>query len=688
MEYLTWNDLIAKYFFNEEMAGREVLLYINEELIKTLGSDYGVDKADFIEAVKNGPPGISGSGLCQKAMRSYLNWRSKNLDYPPYIGYLAFFVLAAGFGTEFAPQAYYPRFWTLLGESPYNGTPRHFERMISLWGDLEKWSREDKKEDWGRFVARIRGKWWKVGLPLSQTLISEKERKLLPVLFEAEDLDPTDMPSPKIMEKLIKKHEGEIFQRRTIRILESKTDDGIVFKDALTRIVLQELEDWEGTEEEEEEPQAAEESATAKPRRERRTQAGLRICLHLIGDVAESYVRFKTNKPFPEEGLLFKRLATGEQCQCTEAYQGWSTALKILNEEGTAKLSGDVLDWNNGEQFVDEENRWRTKLRSASTRVFREGLDSLKDWVEVQHVEQGTEYLIACTGDDIQKVESWGKEFCGQITTKNFRGLPSGWRLFLCRNISASCPGIDILTISDNARISLCGGIKTNNRASTYFEFAPPVIVIENGTGEETIEIDGVRQPPPDGKQEWKLPGGISPGLPVRIEGYRGDDRFDSKTVTLSAFTMAESFSSTPVRDNQGSLHDLDGARPSSQGAAVLHFDVIGNYPYQLPFHLSERIVFIGRMPGQIAAWPGALPPDWESVWALAQISRNKWEAHFCGRAEDIESLSQPGEPCNDRQARKRWKEALYINRRITDGPQLGVLKKIWKTYSEAAQRV
>ena len=29
MEYLQWNDLVARTFFNEDMSGREVLIYVN-----------------------------------------------------------------------------------------------------------------------------------------------------------------------------------------------------------------------------------------------------------------------------------------------------------------------------------------------------------------------------------------------------------------------------------------------------------------------------------------------------------------------------------------------------------------------------------------------------------------------------------------------------------------------------------
>lgn len=146
MDFSEWNKLIAQYFFNnEEMSGREVLLYVNEKLINRLGEPFNADVNDFINAVKAGRPDVTRSGFCQKAFQTYKDWRSwKLFEYPPYIAYLAFFVLAGGTQGDFAAQAYYPRLRKLLGESEDAGQPPSFDRMIDLWDDLEKWSREDK----------------------------------------------------------------------------------------------------------------------------------------------------------------------------------------------------------------------------------------------------------------------------------------------------------------------------------------------------------------------------------------------------------------------------------------------------------------------------------------------------------------------------------------------------------------
>jgi len=162
MDYLSWNDLLIKHYFDSSMAGREVLLYVNSEVIETLGQPYGCGVDNFVETVKKGPGWVTKSRLCQRALQAYDHWRDRGLEYPPYGGYLVLFVLAAVTETDYAPHSYYPGLRKLLGESQDAGMPFQFDSMIYLWNDLEKWSREDKPYDLrdmdGRPVSREEAK--------------------------------------------------------------------------------------------------------------------------------------------------------------------------------------------------------------------------------------------------------------------------------------------------------------------------------------------------------------------------------------------------------------------------------------------------------------------------------------------------------------------------------------------------
>lgn len=62
--YLQWNDALASQFFNPEMAGRPVYLYVTEELVSGLSRPLGADFAEFISAIKQGSPWSQREGFC------------------------------------------------------------------------------------------------------------------------------------------------------------------------------------------------------------------------------------------------------------------------------------------------------------------------------------------------------------------------------------------------------------------------------------------------------------------------------------------------------------------------------------------------------------------------------------------------------------------------------------------------
>src|SRR5437762_12132827 len=195
MEYSRWNELIASKFFKPEMAGRRIYLCVSRELINELGKSDGVGYADFVEAVKNGPEGLYVNGLCQKAEELSRGWRRNRLTFPPYLGYLAFFVLAAGLKGSFAAHAYYPRLRKLLGGEPVARTYPHFSHMRALWEDLEKWSQVDLRGEVGVCELRVTSGFKHVGVPISQVILSDRERSLLPAIFAAAGLDATAPPA-------------------------------------------------------------------------------------------------------------------------------------------------------------------------------------------------------------------------------------------------------------------------------------------------------------------------------------------------------------------------------------------------------------------------------------------------------------------------------------------------------------
>jgi hypothetical protein len=373
--------------------------------------------------------------------------------------------------------------------------------------------------------------------------------------------------------------------------------------------------------------------------------------------------------------------------------QGWSSPLKYNVDDSIKTLDAVSIDWIQGENFIDKENEWRAKLRGTMTRLFRLGIDRLPDWVESQMLERGIDFYIVSSGLDPEKIRNWGVKFCEQFKELKVSGLPHGWVLFYGKNASESCNGVDVLSISSQLRLLLREGIKAG-RGNVFFNFAPPKVVIENGTGNEKVTVNNrpmihknIAEP------VWILPDeflkseATSIGEPLRIEVILENQSLN-KIIKLETFGFPASCDATPYRNRLG---ELCSERESSHARGVHTIDALTNfsYPQFLPFHLSNKIVFIGRRAGEIAEWPSEdISDDWQPVWALACKKRDRWIANFCGSTDDIKTDSPLGQPLTDRKRLKMWREALWIKRRITVAPELSQLKKLWKKYLGVASNV
>ena len=684
MEYIEWNNLIARKFFNENMAGREVLLYVNEDTINQIGAEAGAGVEDFLQSIKVGPDWATKSDICNKALQSYRGWRLKYLEYPPYIAYLALFVLAATRGGDYDPKAYYPRLRALLGEPDGSGTLLHFDRMAELWKDVEKWSTEDKHEELGRFTARIRGGWVHVGRPLSQTLLSDDERNYLPLIFSEAELDPTDTPSDAVIRRVLWKYGKNGLENRTLKLLDGTQGDSIEMVDALIDLVLNELVDWDG-------------SLTSYPTSgsdHTSSQVGLRICLELnsVSGTIASTLRLKTNRPFPDNGLEFEY--DGQMVSCRETVPpNWSTKLTNISIQPPRQLDAATVNWSKVAKFEDKENGWSARLKGTDVRLFLQGnREGLPGWVESQRLERNCEFMVACRDSRVADVQRWGTDCCEKFEEQSLQGLPSGWSIFEGRSAHESCEGVDVLTLSSLLRIRLQGGIKIG-RGNRYLLFGPPLIIIEGGDGSERVTLNGNELKREDVSiARWYIPADAPVDCPLSIEVFQdGPDPLQKHVIRLEEPELPVSFKDVPSRDSSGQILTGDVSTPCATGAVVAGIDPAESsvFPQALPTYLSHRIVFLGSRPGEIADWPDEdLPEEWQPVWAVAKSGKDNWTVHFCRHPGGAEIDPDPNHALSNHQAVKRWKEAIWIRRKKTEYPVLPKIRAIWTKYREVARRV
>ncbi|MBZ5752452.1 hypothetical protein [Metabacillus rhizolycopersici] len=677
MSYLKWNNLIANYFFNEAMAGREVLLFVDESLINEIGSKIGEDLNGFISSINEGPSWVNthrNHGICRKAFQTYEDWRfRKKLRYPPYIGYLALFILAGYVEDEhYSKIAYYPKLRTLLGENEVSGQYPYFDRMISLWKDLEKWSVEDRLEELGRFKVRIRGKWRHVGLPLSQTIISSKERKDLLLIFNRAGIISSDSPDADTINRTLLEHGQDVLTKKTVRLLNGE-DKNEHLQQALLELVNEELNEWDGSLPED----FVDSDSFVKSR--------IRICLNLNKVTRKATFSFRINSQneIPSELLVFQRRGDLSLFNCRRSIDNWSTELK--GKDGLI-LDSTNFNWLNGEQIEDLENRWESSLKGTPVRVFIEGQKyGLPNLVETARIEQGSRFILLCCNSYINTIIEWGQNSCETFGEINYTGVPNGWSLFHGSNPHESCIGITELTLASEIRIRLVDGLRLG-KGNTFFRAAPPKILLENNKGNEVVLLNDEPLPYNKESQHWELIGNLplDRTLTVRVLDQGNEIRRINFKITNSKISIRnkESFIETI------GLHD-ECREPMNIGVNVYNTDIIPpDKQYPLPTYLSNEIIFIGQHPGQIYHWQGKAVAklEWEPIWAIWKVRRRKWKVNFASTKKLTEC--QINKEVGNQKDLRYWKTVMCKMKKAIEKPEFPPLYELWESYLEVAKRV
>ncbi|MBP2146118.1 hypothetical protein J2129_001572 [Methanofollis sp. W23] len=716
LTYHDWNKHITKYFFKEDNAGKDVILFVNKEIIDEIGKPYGGGFDDFVQCLVRGPDFVNNNpeNICKMAYETYNRGKQMDMEYPSYIAYLALFVCAATIDGDYDRNAYYPKLKDLVGDDQDINMSALFSDYISdLWKGLQRWSQVKTGEAYGRFTITRRGGHVNVGIIYAQTILSENERKNLPTIFSRAGLDPTDPPTEDILKSKLRRYGEEFFENRTKKLLNSNWNQENTLLGALIDLVLSELERWDGTVPES--GQALEEGqdtlAAVTQRGHRWVNVYARVCLSRVLGGFSSHIRFKVNPDnvvFPEDGLEFK---VSENPYLTEkrlldevfsSHQtnkaGWSRPLQTSKDGRVEILKAELFDWSEGATFVDGEMDWKVVLRPADVRVFLPGgRDNLPDtYVEAQHLEHACPFLIACRDSFKERITCWGESETEKFEQVSSSGIPEGWSLFQGENAKTDCRGFDPLTLPKEIRLKLVGGVRHSAGSNKFLHFAPPTIVVEGSSGNVTVMINGEEIPQKlvEGMQ-WDIPSGYNIGESLTIDVLSDSKKAcNSRTIQFVGSELIEDFSNVPLLDSKGRLLRYgEGGQPLrfAQGVVVYGVDVseFGNVPLGAPTYLSNSITFLGPEPGMVACWPNdPLPTEWSPVWALAKTGRNSRDVHYCGLPEDDNSRPRDTRTKTGHKTLKLWKESVWVNRKRNNPPKIPKLRKKWSKYMEVAKHV
>jgi hypothetical protein len=662
VNYRYWNDRIAAHFFHPDMAGKNVYLYVTLELISSLGQDDGLDFANFINSVKAGFIAKRlAQGLCQDALWSM---RQKIGLYPSYLGYLALFVLAAGIEGDFDPKSYYPRLRQLLNEPIATGTYPDFSEMWQLWQDLERWANQEKSGELGIFTCRSIGKQKHIGLPLAQTLLSEKERQLLPSIFATAYLDPTNPPSGDEMASLLIKYGRKDLRSQTLRLLRETISTDEFRQALLERIIDEELSNWDGT---------AEVSSIEGSR----VYGFLRLCCSVdrVAGLATFTLRCITKHEFPEDDLLL-HLDAHHSFLCYEQGMGWSSPLTTIKGQS---LDASKFYWGQDLQMRSPDSKWCFRLPASPIRVFVEGLSQgLSGLIEVRHLPTQTAFYIAAHENCLELLTQWGESSCQGFEKLTIaHGLPDRWHFFKIAiayrdELKSEYP---VLAFPTTLCLELSGGIRID-QGNKFFKFAPPKVFIHGWNSSIQVYCNDRLL---DGSGIYELTVDSSETeLVIEVQS--------DKTIIKRRFLqLKDNWQLKPINqkfDRFGNRLKDSNEISGVTGAWVTDFDCPSfNFNTLLPIQGKQRIVFLGRKTGQISS---SVPEDWTPVWIVSKGRRS--QVFFCGgNLAESEPISVT---CKDRKRLKDWKKLLWGERKTVYLPTQPDLRSLWKKFEKEAGRV
>lgn len=671
-DYLRWNDALASHFFNAENAGQRVHLQVDEDLVNEIGSPLGEGLGDLIAAILTGPPWVSRGGICQQALEASDGWRARGCPYPPYVAYLSIFVLAASVEGEFAPHSYYPRLRSLLGMEQGSMLP-HFDRMLELWDDLETWSVRDRNGELGTFEAVISGGWIHVGLPLAQAILTTGERRGLPRLFDAADLDPTTVPTTSELLSALRAHGTGALRARTMALLAA--GPGSEATRALIDAVADEFASWDG-----EVP--ADSPAGTGPGR--LVLGRLRICLAFdpVARRAAVTMRANSNRPFPEEALQLTAGGQDPMARCEVEAPGWSDPL--TDPRSGEHVRPSAAEWSAGIHLSDRLQHWDLRLPAAEVRAFAEGAPSgLPGLVEVHRVPRAQEFYLAFAADAWAALRPWAEGCPGWRLYGRVEGLPSGWQLGFAERAREAGPArFSAVAFADRVRLRFVGGLRSA-AGNTFFPFALPAVLIDGGSGDEELWCDGTRLPDLEPGRAYQIPAHPSEAR-ITLEARQGE-----RILARASVYSAPGFNwhlKEPIEriDRFGLSHA--STEPWISGAMVAGGPAepdIPSDPLRSPgLRLSSRrIFFVGRHPDEVWCWPSEPAPEsWSPVWAISITRRG--HAVYCGPREGENGPLPLGA---GRNRDPRWRQVLWQWRRRVTAPP-GSAATQWKQYQEAAR--
>jgi hypothetical protein len=491
--YVELDAAICKYFFRPEKAGIPVYLDVEEEELAECGESIGLTGDDFRESLVQSVMellvlGKHGVSVFKEFERANSRWRrllaatrterGARLLPPPVVGLLAVLVIPAEqMGSEGGQggshQKYYPRLEELLSISPEDSArfKKGFrESSEEFWQSLNLWL-ESEDGNFGLPTAYSLSHRY-VGLPVSQALIRETERRQLRRFFAQTGLSPSDQITGGEMEELLEQWIGRSDSPATKQLKQLWANGEN--REQLSEIAVNELHSWDGF-------------GFDQFRQGGRAFSGSRQCFLYLSERRESLFRSALRFGIlAKAGLEIIDREVGLKVppdsipltpfQLRDGLVGFDTGSTEL--DALSLLEGVV------EVQLDEADRKRLP-RSFVPFEF----DPIANiWIETVSMEVGGEYRCLVAESELEALRPVLDQIAADGYSKMDKpGIPAGWILLdevaVIQGASDEILGTQDFQLSafrarPSNKISFLGGLKLPGRVTRFSSLDIPTISV------------------------------------------------------------------------------------------------------------------------------------------------------------------------------------------------------------------
>lgn len=497
--YLDFNDAIAEVVYPSSLAAKPAYLDLEDDVLDRIGGRLGIapglTPGQLAAAVKEtfqlgqGPSAV----LREHWVRVRRWWKSSQLDPPPTLALLASLSLAAEMmqnGDGFSANNFYGRYGDLmtLTDSEREDFIKAYRKQAEgyatsewFWGTLNQWL--ERLEGNQGLPTAFAESLTHVGLPLSQAIVRQTDRRRLPNLFASYGVAPHTNLHPLEMLDLV----GEWISREPCPLSNNFKRiwlSGNEARERIAEVVCGDLSAWDG-------------SGVTEAQVGSFTRRG-------IGSirVKASLVRFPA--PHIEIGFLVSRSLASESVEM-ELLGPDQVPLAVLDFVQTSPGWITLADPNSIDvgSFLNAHTFFRNEqLGIAVERLPRRLIPLIKDNLAMTFVEQersglGQDSMILVHNDLTPQVI----ELLSVAARPGFRridalrGLPEGWTLFDGVQILSSVPDdflktrrvdLNVLQPIATSLTDFEGGMKLPGNIQKFSTFRPPELRV---TSQGVFEI-------------------------------------------------------------------------------------------------------------------------------------------------------------------------------------------------------